>query len=90
MFPARAEEQRDKEEEEAGTEEGEGRECQGWRYVLSLIVGTNLASSSSLLLFFMVMAGDFLATMSLYIPYTHLPDMAIARGYYQHIKERIR
>merc|ERR1712155_506316 len=62
----------------AGTEEGEGRECQGWRYVLSLIVGKDL--SSSLLLFFMVMAGDFLATMSLYIPYTHLPDMAIARG----------
>ena len=25
-------------------------------------------------------SGDFLATMSLYIPYTHLPDMAIARG----------
>ena len=28
----------------------------------------------------MVMIGDFLATMSLYIPYTHSPDMAVARG----------
>ena len=24
--------------------------------------------------------GDMFATLSLYIPYTHLPDMAIARG----------
>ena len=44
------------------------------------MVGESLATSPTLFLFFTVMLGDFLATMSLYIPYTHLPDMAIARG----------
>ena len=81
MFPARAQAARDKEEEEqAGGEADQRRDCKGWRFLLSLIVGRNLATTSALALFFMVMAGDFLATMSLYIPYTHLPDMAIARG----------
>ena len=81
MFPARSgEDQQKQEEEEDGRAEGERRECKGWRFVLSLVVGRDLATSSTLSLFFMVMAGDFLATMSLYIPYTHLPDMAIARG----------
>ena len=44
------------------------------------MVGESLATSPTLFLFFTVMLGDFLATMSLYIPYTHLPDMAMARG----------
>ena len=85
MFPARREAADTKEEEEqqtggSGGAELRRRDCRGWRFLLSLIVGRDLASSSSLGLFFMVMAGDFLATMSLYIPYTHLPDMAMARG----------
>ena len=84
MFPARSEVATDKEEEQQRGGEAdqrrERRDCKGWRFLLSLIVGRNLATSSALALFFMVMAGDFLATMSLYIPYTHLPDMAIARG----------
>ena len=84
MFPARSEVDTDKEEEEQSGGEAdqrrERRDCKGWRFLLSLIVGRDLATTSALALFFMVMAGDFLATMSLYIPYTHLPDMAIARG----------
>ena len=27
-----------------------------------------------------VLIGDFLATMSIYIPYTHLPSLALAHG----------
>ena len=27
-----------------------------------------------------VMLGDFLATMSIYIPYTYIPHMAMAKG----------
>ena len=60
--------------------EGERKECRGFRWLLSLVVGEHLATSPTLYLFFTIMAGDFLATMSLYIPYTHLPDMAISRG----------
>ena len=60
--------------------EVERKQCRGFRYLLSLIVGESLATSPALYLFFTIMAGDFLATMSLYIPYTHLPDMAISRG----------
>ena len=52
----------------------------GWRWLLSLVVGPGLASSKFLPMFLIVMVGDFLATMSLYIPYTHLPDLAMARG----------
>ena len=52
----------------------------GWRWVLSWIVGNSLASSPSLPLFLMVMVGDFLATMSLCIPYTFLPAVAVAKG----------
>ena len=78
MFPARRSGDQEK-EQEAGADNAR-RELRGLRYVLSLVVGESLASSPTLVLFFTVMAGDFLATMSLYIPYTHLPDMAIARG----------
>merc|ERR1719430_2898069 len=55
-------------------------ECRGWRWPISLLVGPALASSPHLPLFLMVMTGDFLATMSIYIPYTHLPTMAVSRG----------
>ena len=79
MFPARSAGDQEK-REEADTVEGERKECRGFRYLLSLVVGEHLATSPALYLFFTIMAGDFLATMSLYIPYTHLPDMAISRG----------
>jgi len=78
MFPARRSAEQDKEDE--GEAEGDRRECRGFRWLLSLMVGESLATSPTLFLFFTVMLGDFLATMSLYIPYTHLPDMAMARG----------
>ena len=52
----------------------------GWRWLLSLIAGKSLASSVYLPTFLIVMVGDFSATMALYIPYTHLPKMAMARG----------
>lgn len=52
----------------------------GWRWLLSLIAGKSLASSVYLPTFLIVMFGDFSATMALYIPYTHLPKMAMARG----------
>jgi len=80
MFPARREENTKQEEAGATATSRQGSECRGLRWVLSLIVGPGLASSDSLLLFLVIMIGDFLATMSLYIPYTHLPDLAIARG----------
>ena len=80
MFPAKRNKESKSEESDISSESLEDSECKGWRWLLSLIVGTNLASSDSLLLFLMIMVGDFLATMSLYIPYTHLPDMAMARG----------
>lgn len=78
MFPARNNQEQEKEEEDVV--EGERKECRGFRWLLSLVVGEHLATSPTLYLFFTIMAGDFLATMSLYIPYTHLPDMAISRG----------
>jgi len=80
MFPAKRTQNSKPEESESSSVSTERSECKGWRWILSLIVGPSLASSDSLLLFLMVMIGDFLATMSLYIPYTHLPDMAVARG----------
>jgi len=80
MFPARRDGNTKPEEEETSSVSTQTSECKGWRWVLSLIVGPSLASSDSLLLFLMIMIGDFLATMSLYIPYVQLPDMAIARG----------
>ena len=78
MFPAKRRAEQDKQEDVSG--EAERKECKGFRFLLSLLVGENLATSPTLWLFFNVMIGDFLATMSLYIPYTHLPDMALARG----------
>ena len=88
MFPAPAPEpapEETQESEGAGAgqqqEVGQGRkECRGARWLLSLVVGADLATSPALALFCCCSLGDFLATMSLYIPYTHLPDMAIARG----------
>ena len=88
MFPAPAPEpapEETQESEGAGAgqqqEAGQGRkECRGARWLLSLVVGADLATSPALALFCCCSLGDFLATMSLYIPYTHLPDMAIARG----------
>jgi len=49
-------------------------------YILSWVVGPALAESPSLTTFFLVMAGDFLATICLYIPYTYLPPLAMSRG----------
>jgi len=54
--------------------------CRGWRLAVSYLVGPGLASSPNLALFFVVLVGDFLATMSIYIPYTHLPSLALAHG----------
>ena len=78
MFPARRTVAQEKEQEAEA--ESPRAELRGLRYCISWLVGEHLATSPSLFLFFTIMAGDFLATMSLYIPYTHLPDMAIARG----------
>merc|ERR1711892_567895 len=50
------------------------------RRILSCVVGRPLAFSPNLTLFLMVMLGDFLATMSLFIPYILLPDLAMERG----------
>ena len=80
MFPAKRNTESKPDDSESSAESLPRSECKGLRWLLSLIVGPGLASSDSLLLFLIIMLGDFLATMSLYIPYTHLPDMAIARG----------
>lgn len=80
MFPAQRKQVPKMDEMIISQESLDKSECRGFRWVLSLIVGPGLASSGSLPLFLMVMAGDFLATMALCIPYIHLPAMAIARG----------
>ena len=67
-------------DEQDSTEQIEPVALKGWRWVLSWIVGNALASSPSLPLFLMVMVGDFLATMSLCIPYTFLPAVAVGKG----------
>jgi len=62
-------------------EEDQSDVPEGWfNYIFSWIVGPALAVSPSLTTFFLVMAGDFLATICLYIPYTYLPPLAISRG----------
>ena len=50
------------------------------RPCLARIIGTDLANSSALHVFVLLALGDMLATLSLYIPYTHLPSAAIATG----------
>jgi len=82
MFPGKncASGNEEEEEDESSIGFTQGSPPKGWRWLLSLIVGPSLATSKSLPTFLIVMVGDFLATMSLYIPYTHLPEMAMARG----------
>ena len=81
MFPARQNGRtQEEEEEDSHVVTAQVSPPKGWRWLLSLIVGPSLATSASLPTFLIVMIGDFLATMSLYIPYTHLPEMAMARG----------
>ena len=80
MFPATNQAGTDTEQENSSGVQIEPVACQGWRWALSWLVGNSLASSPSLPLFLMVMVGDFLATMSLCIPYTFLPAMAVAQG----------
>ena len=67
-------------DQQDSADEIEPAALKGWRWVLSWIVGNALASSPSLPLFLMVMVGDFLATMSLCIPYTFLPAVAVGKG----------
>jgi len=50
------------------------------RPCLARIIGSDLANSSALSVFFLLALGDMLATLSLYIPYTHLPSAAMATG----------
>lgn len=80
MFPAPNQAESSEEQEEVNSEQAELVACRGWRWLLSWLVGSSLASSPTLPLFLMVMLGDFLATMSLTIPYTFLPAMAVAQG----------
>ena len=80
MFPATNQNTTDTEQENSSGVQIEPVACKGWRWALSWLVGNSLASSPSLPLFLMVMVGDFLATMSLCIPYTFLPAMAVAQG----------
>ena len=79
MFPATNQAGTDTEQENSGVQI-EPVACKGWRWALSWLVGNSLASSPSLPLFLMVMVGDFLATMSLCIPYTFLPAVAVGKG----------
>ena len=51
-----------------------------FRRGLSWVVGASLAASPHFPSFLVVMLADFLATVSLYIPYTHLPTLAGSRG----------
>ena len=44
------------------------------------VVSEELVMSSRFGLFLVALTGDFLATMALYIPYTHLPKLAESRG----------
>jgi MFS family permease len=48
--------------------------------VLCFLSDEDLVMSPRFCLFMMALTGDFLATMSLYIPYTHLPRLAESRG----------
>merc|ERR1712096_522222 len=50
------------------------------RPCLAKILGSDLANSPALPVFFLLAPGDMLATLSLYIPFTHLPSAAMATG----------
>jgi len=50
------------------------------RPCLAYILGTDLASSVALPVMVLLAMGDMLATLSLYIPFTHLPSAAMASG----------
>lgn len=50
------------------------------RPCLAKILGSDLANSPALPVFFLLALGDMLATLSLYIPFTHLPSAAMATG----------
>ena len=50
------------------------------RPCLAYILGTDLASSAALPVLALLAMGDMLATLSLYIPFTHLPSAAMASG----------
>merc|ERR1719319_1714284 len=80
MFPAPDTVTSTKEEERLEQTDTPPIECRGWRWPLSFLVGSTLASSPALPLFLMVMVADFLATMSLCIPYAFLPAMAVTQG----------
>ena len=59
MFPAPgASSEQEESQETGGGESGERKQLQGVRWLLSLVVGEDLASSPTLLLFFTVMAGN--------------------------------
>ncbi len=45
-----------------------------------LVLGEGLYQSENLPLFLLVLVGDFLATLALYIPYSLLPETAMAHG----------
>jgi hypothetical protein len=45
-----------------------------------LVLGEGLYQSENLAIFLLILAGDFLATLALYIPYSLLPETAIAQG----------
>jgi hypothetical protein len=47
---------------------------------LVLVLGEGLYQSENLPLFLLVLVGDFLATLALYIPYSLLPETAMAHG----------
>jgi hypothetical protein len=57
--------------------------------LLALVLGEGLFQSENLWLFLLVLVGDFLATLALYIPYSLLPETAMAHGISQVIVHSI-
>ena len=48
--------------------------------IVSLVLGRELAASPRLPAYLLFSVADFLAFCAIYIPYTHLPPLAVAHG----------
>ena len=68
--------------EQTGGAGGARRERkEGGKAVLSMLLGPDLAISSSLPTYLLFAVSDFLSFVAIYIPYTHLPPLAkVAAG----------
>jgi len=67
-------------EDTANHSQGTRRKKTFLQRVFCFVVSEDLVMSSRFGLFLVALTGDFLATMALYIPYTHLPKLAESRG----------